>query len=720
MYADTEFCKKVVVRGQYHSSYYLQVFVARQRKFYSLTLLLDKRASNSLNFAFPPEHSDKKFFRILTVRRKKLADCIRIMESEMPSIDANTRANDIVPMINQIIGDYIRSTNKGKKIGVGIYPLNLDDLKEGPSLYVLLSKYVDSLPDLLKKDSFVYYNPAIGVTPLQAKDYQPGSLITETPPPFPLAVNSHLLDGIKYFANTYLEYEPHETEFDEAEQMSLIEKSSYTPVDAYMWPLDLDPPEVTPALVASVGPKATSGGIDREGRTALKTNCYYDSVTGFLDIVQLAKRRQPLPIQPFLWSFKNESIKYEKKLRLFTVSQFITNIGEQIVFGPMLNATKNTVMTDTGGSRIMNGATLDRGFGAVMLDKMLKRNGVLEGVNSGEDLEAVNTDFSYYEYQHHVKEVIIARSTYYYFYNNCVIDPNQALYIKLQAWLQEAYVQIDVDIGAHEILHFRPGAFGSGILVTLDCNGKINKTAMELGAYSIIRETNNPEGVKKVVSGVVVQGDDGYIAGRKDVVEGMREIVELLTKKYRNDIKIASGPLYSKFDNHCYNSNHARDFLKMVPVKTKKGVFFIRPTEDALVRLVMPNNPSFNSATQYHSAISQMIQSAGNKVTYDIAKGKCDLIIEFMRKEKLKVTNKDKEEALSQILKPHKGDAVVDFLSASGFQELTFQEINRKFLNYDMTQIFENIRSAEFFSVYHVNYQFYQNTINNTVDLLSM
>lgn len=737
IYCSDEYCKKVIVRGHYNSSYYMQIYIARQRAFHSLTLLLDKKVAKKIGLVFPVEHANAQYFRILTIRRPKLVDCIKIMESEMPVVDAALRKQEMIPIINSIMADYIRYTKSGKKTGINLYPLNLDDLKDGPALYVMLAKYIDRLPERIKKDMFQYYHPAIGLTPSQAAEYTSGSLIAETEPRDPLDVNAHLLDGIKYFAETYRSYDEHELSFTEAEQMSLIEKSVYTPVDAYMWPLDLEPPDITPSLVASVGPKATSGGLDREGRTVLKTNCYYDSITGFLDILELAKRDLPLPIQPLLWSFKNETIKYNKKLRLFTVTQFITNIGEQLVFGPMLNATKNTVVSDAGGTRIMNGATLDRGYGSVLLDKMLKRNGITEGLKAPniEQKKSVNTDYSYFEYQHHVKQIIIARSTYYYFYNNDIKKPNNKLYIKLQAWLQETYIQIDVDVGAHEILHFRPGAFGSGILLTLDCNGKINKTNLELGAYNIVydivekaREANRTitdeekikiEGVKKVVGSTAVQGDDGYNAGDDDVINGMHDIVTEIAERYGNDIKIESGPLLAKFDSSCYNTNHARDFLKLVPVKTKKGIFFIRPTEDALIRIVMPNNPGFNAATQYHSAISQMIQSAGNKVTYDIAKGKHDLIVSFMRKEKLQITNRDKEESLAQLTKHHKGEKVIDFLTVSGFQELTFNEVNKKFLDYDHAQIYQNIRNATYFEIYHVNYDFYQNSLNAAINFIN-
>jgi len=542
-------------------------------------LLNQKSAERlGLTFLYPNLVTDKTFFRILTVKRKRLVDCVAIMEREMPCIDDAARKQDTTIAINNIFGDYIRSKEIGKKIGLNIFPTTLDDTRDGPGVYVLLAKYLTTLPPFIRDESFKYYNPAIGVTPITASKYQPGDYMCEVVPLPALTVNPNLLDGLKYFRKRYIEATPEDNSFSISEQMALIDMADNTPIDAYMWPLDLDPLEITPSLIASVGPKATSGGIDKEGKSVLKTNCYYDAVTGFLDVVGLAKMDSKIPIPTLIWSFKSESIKYEKKLRLFTVTQFITNIGEQIVLGPMLNASKNTVITDTGGSRIMNGATLDRGFGAVLLDKVLKRNGIIEGVTSNEDLKSVNTDYSYYEYQHHVKQIIIARSSYYYFYNNNVNDINQKIYIRLQAWLQETYIQIDVDMGAKQILHFRPGAFGSGILPTLDSNGKINKTNLRLGAYSIMLKENeeNIVGVNKACNNTIIQGDDGYTAGRDDVILGMKQIVKELTEKYNNDIKIADGPLYSVFDRSCTNSNHARDFLKLVPVKTKKGVFFYK------------------------------------------------------------------------------------------------------------------------------------------------
>jgi len=344
-------------------------------------------------------------------------------------------------------------------------------------------------------------------------------------------------------------------------------------------------------------------------------------------------------------------------------SQF--ELLENIVYSQILDNNKGVTYDVNGGNRLMIGTSLDRGFGTFLIQAMIKRNGedlekLLEAIRVNGDnpnlknydhpeaniLEMARgfvTDYTSQEFQHNLVHRTLSQLASYHFYT---YTEDQAWFQMVMGVLGEMTLQVDADLGAGKLLIMPPGHVGSGCKLTLLGNGNSNKFELSHAciegivssrrgyyyqpdlseaAYSRmkdktwdkkshyikvpINENYNYDTICNMHSNTVFQGDDGYLATINGDVKSFQYIIKIMADTYMNLIKPEVKNLFGVMDSKGYDTRDAADFLKIKPMLTKKGFFFIRDTAAALQKMFLPNSFPFNAITQIYAAISQSYTS---------------------------------------------------------------------------------------------------------------
>jgi len=623
-----------------------------------------------------------------------------------------------------------------------VVPRNVTESNDGLMTIEGIFRIEDSLKDVYRLKMQEYYHPMIFST--YYRHDRTKSLEHVPPKDFsPLTYNPNLFDSLKFLSERYTHVAPNVEEFMPFfEKMTLIDTLlRNVPVDEDGWPLDVLPPSMEHEDLCANGPKATSGGVTLEGKKALKTTLYYSCVDFTNKMVRaadhmikenskLALDRQKaikLPIMDLLMSPKSEIIKKNKKMRFFTVVQSPINLLETTILGPIINATKSTPLSMQGGRRIMNGATLENGYGTYMFYSMLARAGhnpqlIRDDLKKNkessvyyEKMTAYVGDYSSFEFQHHVTQAVMAYVPYWAFYNFQDHPDHVSQYF--MAYLSEVHLQVDLDVGNGKKIQFPPAALGSGVFTTLDGNGHKNLTNLKLAANELIFSSDVSDEIKQeaflISRNMAVQGDDCYYVSPRPLTgEAFKMIVNRLETRYHNKIKTDARPAFAKMDADGFDVREAGDFLKLKPFMMKNGDFyFMRSAEESLQRILIPNSPEFSVVTQYYAAISQMIINAGNKPMYDIAYKKLKMMSSLISENKMAVTSLDREAVIEDLSRRAdiKNASLIDYIMQEGFRELEFGEIVKKFLLYDEVTVQNMARNAECYVKHGISYDALRN-----------
>jgi len=554
----------------------------------------------------------------------------------------------------------------------------------------------------------------------------------------------------------YDRFAPQEELSDAFFQTVLEEMSDAVPCDQYGWPIVISPPPPTLERLVDAGPKSTSGGTNQKGEKHSKTNLYFENITEAYNIITLCEENvenfkqqesslEPIrfvknvPMMPLIMSPKTEIIKKGKKNRFFMIIQGVWSLLESAYFGPILDMVKACPMSKTGGRRIMNGATLDRGVGIDLLSKMISRNGqdtkILQQLVTDFDekeettkiclskSKSIVTDFSAFEFQHNLQVRMASIIEYLVKYTfNTEADRTVALVMAIKT---ELTTKSDIDIGCGKMLQLAPGDEGSGNILTLDNNGKSNKLYQRMAGYDLARSVDIKQcdfdflNLSNYVNNGLYQGDDGYFAtfDDKDINAGIA-VINLLKEKYQCQIKDDVKNLFAKLDNQGFDKNDAGDFLKTKPTITKKGIYFIRDTENSMMRLILPNATEYNASTQLYAAISQMYNSYGNQFVYNIAKTKLNLLAELCRQKNVCLSSDSKQTVLDDFLRKMdvKGQSVIEFFTVDGFRDLSFTSINELFLFPNQGLIKNLNQNSQCYSRYGLSYDALQQYVGANSD----
>lgn len=665
------------------------------------------------------------------------------MDTEVPRFKyGNTKMTEVTCMIQSNFNGHIIKGVEYTTSDPMVVPRNVTESNDGLMTIEGIFRIEDSLKDIYRLKMQEYYHPMIYSTYYRHDKTKP---LEHIPPKEfnSIAYNPHIFDSLKFLAGRYTHVAPNVSDIMPLfEKMTLIDTLlKNVPVDEDGWPLDILPPSMEHEDLCANGPKATSGGVTIEGKKALKTTLYYSCVDFTNKMVRAAdylikenaklapdrKKTIKMPIMDLLMSPKSEIIKKDKKMRFFTVVQSPVNLLETTILGPIINATKSTPLSMTGGRRIMNGATLENGYGTYMFYSMLARAGHnpqeirsdlkrnKEKSEFYEKIKAYVGDYSSFEFQHHVTQAVMAYIPYWAFYN-FQDHPNEVSQY-FMAYLSEVHLQVDLDVGNGKKLQFPPGALGSGVFTTLDGNGHKNLTNLKLAANEILFASNVDDKIKEeaflISRNMAVQGDDCYyVSPREKTGEAFKLIVDRLETRYHNKIKTDARPAFAKMDADGFDVREAGDFLKLKPFFMKNGDFyFMRSAEESLQRILIPNSPEFSVVTQYYAAISQMIINAGNKPMYDIARKKLQTMAELISENKMAVTSLDREAVIEELSRRAdiKNSALIDYVMEEGFRELEFGEIVKKFLLYDEVTVQNMARNAECFVKHGISYDALRN-----------
>jgi len=542
----------------------------------------------------------------------------------------------------------------------------------------------------------------------------------------------------------YAEFAPQDDITEEFFQAAIEEIINSVPCDQSGFPIVVQPPEPDLERIVDNGPRSTTGGTDTSGEKHTKTNLYFDNIKHLSELFAVFKEnvenfeklksehmplgyKKPIPLMPLIMSSKNEIIKKGKKIRFFMIIQGVWSLLESAFFGPILDMVKAAPMSRTGGRRIMNGATLDRGVGTALINTMMMRNGhdpkIFEKLISDFKIEKAETrdilkkcnsivdDFSSFEFQHNAMMRVAVHLEYLLKYTfTSERDKTVAL---AMACRTELTTKSDVDLGEGHILQLAPTDEGSGNITTLDGNGKTNKLYKKIAAYKIALTedlSDAPYGLKNLSNYAyngLYQGDDGYFASMDYAdIEAGKEVINTLKHEYNCKIKDEIKPMFASLDRWGKDRFDAGDFLKTKPTITSKGIFFIRDLENSMMRMITPNTTEFNASTQLYAAISQMYNSYGNEVAYNIAKTKLKYISELCRQKKVVLSSDSKQTVLDEFMAKMdvKQVSIMDFITVDGFKDLSFSSINELFLFPNQGLIKNHNLNSQCYTRYGMNY----------------
>lgn len=566
--------------------------------------------------------------------------------------------------------------------------------------------------------------------------------------------NSNIYQIADILRDRYADFAPQNEITEEFFQVAIEEITTTVPCDQFGFPIVVKPPEASLERIVDNGPKATTGGTDINGEKHTKTNLYFDNVQHLGELLEIFEENvegflkqestrepisyvKPVPLMPLIMSPKNEIIKKKKKVRFFMIIQGVWSLFESAYFGPILDMVKAAPMSKTGGRRIMNGATLDRGVGIVLLNTMIHRNGQDPSIFSNlvkdykiekkETRDVLNkcksivSDFSSFEFQHNVMLRLTVELEYLLKYTFSTLKEKS---IALgMACKTELTGKPDVDLGAGHVLQLAPNDEGSGNIKTLDGNGKTNKIYQKAAAYYLALNKSTEEysltNLSNYAYNGLYQGDDGYFASMdsKDIAAGV-DVIDTLKNVYNCKIKDDVKPLFARLDKWGKDVMDAGDFLKTKPTITSKGIFFIRDLDNSMMRMIIPNTTEFNASTQLYAAISQMYNSYGNEVAYNIAKTKLKYISELCRQKKVVLSSDAKQTVLDSFLSKMdvKGMSLMEFITVDGFKDLSFTSINELFL-FPNQGLIKNLNlNAQCYTRYGLNYDAMQMYFGSNLD----
>lgn len=687
-------------------------------------------------------HRDTEFIRInlAHLSSRSLIKLLNTMDTEVPRFHyGSTKMTEVECAIEALFGPNVIKGSEYTTSSPMVTPRDVSDSLDGQMVMEAILQLEQNLKPVYKDIMRNYYHPMIFSTYFRDKK------IVHVPPKdfSPATYNPNLFGSLQFLSERYTHVAPNvEVKMPIHEKITLIDTIlRHTPVDEDGWPLDILPPDMEHEDLCANGPKATSGGVTIQGKKALKTTIYYSCVEFTNNMVRSvdymqrenqkfsakAKKNIKMPIMDLMMSPKSEIIKKDKKMRFFTVVQSPVNLIETVVLGPIINATKSTPLSMSGGRRIMNGATLENGYGTYMIYSMLARGGhdpqtVRDDLRANKEqsqyfknMKAYVGDYSSFEFQHHVVQTMMAYVPYWTFYN-FQDHPNTAAQY-FMAYLTEVHTQVDLDIGKGKKIQFPPGALGSGVFTTLDGNGHKNLVNLKLAANDIIFSSDVSDEIKREVflisRDMAVQGDDCYyVSPREHTGEAFSLLVSRLEQRYHNKIKTDCHPAFAIMDENGFDTNHAGDFLKLKPFLTKSGDFyFMRASEESLQRILIPNSPEFSVVTQYYASISQMIINAGNKPMYDLAKKKMEVMATLMSNNNMEITSIDREAVVEELAKKIdiKNSKLMDYVMNEGFRDMEFSQIVRKFLMYDETTVQNMARNAECYVKHAMSYDALRN-----------
>jgi len=696
-------------------------------------------------------YRNKEFIRldIVDLSSKSLTRLINAMDTEVPRFRyGNTQITEVSAAINSL---FARNCIRGCEYTTSdpmIKPRDVSESLDGQMVMEAIIALEKSLKPQYRDIMAEYYHPMIYST------YHRDKMISHTPPNdfSPSRYNDNLFGSLKFLSERYEHVAPNlEDIMPIHEQMTLVDVIlRNVPVDEDGWPLDIMPPDMEHEDLCANGPKATSGGVTIEGKKALKTTVYYSCIDFTNNMVRSVdylikennkvsphkRTKIQMPIPDLMMSPKSEIIKKNKKMRFFTVVQSPINLLETVVLGPIINATKSTPLCPQGGRRIMNGATLENGYGTYMLYSMLSRAGhdpqeIRDSLKKEKrsspwyaKMKAFVGDYSSFEFQHHVLQAVFAYMPYWLFYNFQGHPDSPAQYF--MSYLSEVHMQVDLDVGRGKKIQFPPGALGSGVFTTLDGNGYKNVINLKLAANDIIFSHDVDYAIKEeaflISRNMVVQGDDCYYVSPRDrTEEAFKLMVDRLETRYHNKIKTDTRPAFAEMDPCGFDKRNAGDFLKLKPFFMNNGeFFFMRASEESLQRILIPNSPEFTVVTQYYAAISQMIINAGNKPMYDIAKSKMKLMADLMSLNNMEVTSVDREAVVEDLAKRAdiKNSKLIDYVMNEGFKDMEFEQIVKKFLLYDQTTVQNYARNAECYVKHGMSYDALRNYSSASFDLI--
>lgn len=694
-------------------------------------------------------HHKKPYIRLNLVHlsSKSVLKLLNVMDTEVPRFHyGSDKMTEVECFIRAL---FTTSLIKGSEYTTSAPMIKPRDVKEsldGQMVIEAIMGLEKSLKPVFRDIMREYYHPMIFST-----YFREGEFIHTPPNGFsPATYNPHLFGSLKFLSERYHHVAPNvKEEMPLHEKMTLIDTIlRHTPVDEDGWPLDMLPPDMEHEDLCANGPKATSGGVTVEGKKALKTTVYYSCVdftnnmVRSVDYLQRENARMPrharkkikMPIMDLMMSPKSEIIKKDKKMRFFTVVQSPINLIETVVLGPIINATKSTPLSIQGGRRIMNGATLENGYGTYMVYSMLSRAGhdpqqIRDDLKKSKqqseyfvNMKSYVGDYSSFEFQHHVVQAMMAYVPYWVFYNFQGHPDTPAQYF--MSYLTEVHTQVDLDVGKGTKIQFPPAALGSGVFTTLDGNGHKNLINLKLAANEIIFSDMYDDELKREVflisRDMAVQGDDCYyVSPRARTGEAFSLIVDRLEKRYHNKIKTDCKPTFALMDADGFDTRNAGDFLKLKPFFMSNGEFyFMRASEESLQRILIPNSPEFSVVTQYYASISQMIINAGNKPMYDIAKKKMEIMAKLMSDNNMEVTSIDREAVVEELAKKVdiKNKNLIDYVMNEGFRDMEFGQIVRKFLMYDETTVQNMARNAECYVKHGMSYDALRNYSRSTFE----
>jgi hypothetical protein len=685
---------------------------------------------------------DKEFIRLnlAHLSSRSLVRLLNIMDTEVPRFQyGSSKMTEVECAIEAMFGPNLIKGSEYTTSSPMIKPRDVSASLDGQMVMEAILQLENRLKPLFKNIMREYYHPMIFSTYYREK----GNMHTPPNDFSPATFNPNLFGSLNFLSERYTHVAP-----NLAAEMPLHEKITFidtilrnTPVDEDGWPIDMLPPDMEHEDLCANGPKATSGGVTIQGKKALKTTIYYSCVEFTNNMVRSvdymqrenqklsakSRKRIKMPIMDLMMSPKSEIIKKDKKMRFFTVVQSPVNLIETVVLGPIINATKSTPLSMQGGRRIMNGATLENGYGTYMFYSMLSRGGhdpqtvrddLRENKKNSQyfkDMKAFVGDYSSFEFQHHVVQAMMAYLPYWVFYN--FQDHQNTAAQFFMAYLTEVHTQVDLDIGKGRKIQFPPAALGSGVFTTLDGNGHKNLINLKLAANEIIFSGNVSDEIKReaflISRDMAVQGDDCYyVSPRPHTAEAFSLLVKRLEQRYHNKIKTDCRPAFALMDENGFDTNHAGDFLKLKPFFMNNGEFyFMRASEESLQRILIPNSPEFSVVTQYYASISQMIINAGNKPMYDLAKKKMEVMAQLMSSNNMDITSIDREAVVEELAKKVdiKNSKLIDYVMNEGFRDMEYGQIVRKFLMYDETTVQNMARNVECYVKHAMSYDALRN-----------
>lgn len=257
-----------------------------------------------------------------------LATLFRAFKAELPNFNySNQEMSELYMRFHNQMQDSILDHPVYATSHPSIFPLDVGVTSDGKAVLNAIYGLANDLKIRYREELDKYYHPMIFQTQFNAdaeKKFHPPMAIP-MPNISPQNVNPNIYDSVDFLA-ARSKKKPVKRDLDFGEYLVALDNiRTSVPVDDYGWPLDVEPPKMELENLCANGPKATAGGVAKNGKRSLKTSVYFSTVDYVFRLVKKAEDDVKstgvidLPMMPYLLSPKAEVIKKNKKARNFTV-----------------------------------------------------------------------------------------------------------------------------------------------------------------------------------------------------------------------------------------------------------------------------------------------------------------------------------------------------------------------------------------------------------------